>query len=564
MNRAAIYHVSDYVFAYPVSPHTIALRLLAARDDLRQARVRYRNVYEHTAPMHTAVMTKVLSDGVRDVFECRIRVEEKRFRYYFELEGDETLCLTSDGFMDTTTAVREENGFVFPYINPDEIPAHPDWARGGGIYQVLVDRYVDGDPRNNPPHCRPWDQAPDRETYYGGDFDGLIQKLPYIRGLGMDILYLSPVFLSPTYHKYDTVDYYAVEEIYGGREGLRRLVGAAHEQGMRVLLDGVFNHCSDRHPYFLDVLEKGASSPYADWFCIFTYDDAGHPVYDSFGGMVSSMPRWNTCNPAVADYLCGAAVYWTRELQIDGWRLDVADEVPHSFWKAFRRRLRQVRDDILLIGEVWNHAAAWLQGDEFDGVTNYKYRRAMLALAQNQWDSRTFWEAVQSNLRLYKTTSWPYLVNLLGSHDTVRLFTEVKNTGNAELALLVTYCMEGIPLLYYGDEIGLPGGDDPDNRRAMSWDRQPPLLDWIRQVGGLRRVQPALRDGGLTPLPASGGLLRFLRHTEEDRIGIAANFGSDSCVLPREGYDLFSLRAQGTETEVRLEPGGLWIYRLKQ
>lgn len=562
MNRAAIFHTSDTVFAYPVSPHTMALRVLAARDDLHRVRARYRNVYEHTAPMDTADLTKILSDGVHDVFEGRVRVEEKRFRYYFELEGDETLCLTSDGFIEDPAAVLEDNCFVFPYINEDEVPAHPAWARGQGIYQVLVDRYADGDPRNNPPGCKPWDMAPDWETYYGGDFDGLIQKLPYIQSLGLDILYLSPVFLSPTYHKYDTVDYFSVDEIYGGREGLKRLIDAAHALDMRILLDGVFNHCSDRHPYFLDVLEKGAVSPYADWFCIFSYDDRGRPVYDSFGGLVPSMPRWNTCNPAVVDYLCCAAVYWTRELQVDGWRLDVADEVPHSFWKTFRRRLRAVRPAILLIGEVWNHAAVWLQGDEFDGVTNYKYRRAMLALARNQWDSQAFWEAVQANLRLYKTTGWPYLVNLLGSHDTARLFTEVNSAANAELALLVTYCLEGIPLLYYGDEVGLTGGEDPDNRRAMPWDRHPPLLSWIRQVGELRRIRPALQDGSQIPVSAPGGLLRFLRRTQEDCVGIAANFGPDSRVLPREGGPLFSLRSRESGTQVLLEPGGLWIYQV--
>ena len=559
MNRAAVYHISEHVFAYPVGPDAIALRLLAARGDLTEARVRFRNMYEHVAPMASMVMAKILTDEEHDVFEALVTIPEKRFRYYFELQGDETVCYTSDGFR---SEAGEGNCFFFPYINEDEQPSQPDWAKGAAIYQVLVDRYHDGDPSNNPPGCKARDALPDRDTYYGGDFDGLIEKLPHIASLGMDILYLSPVFLSPTYHKYDTVDYFAIEEIYGGREGLRRLVDAAHAQGVRVLLDGVFNHCSDQHPFFRDVLEKGSSSTYADWFCIFSYDGKGKPVYDSFGGLVPSMPRWNTCHPAVVDYLCEAAVHWTRELDIDGWRLDVADEIPHSFWKTFRRRLRALKPDVFLVGEIWNQAAVWLMGDEFDGVTNYKYRGTMLSLAAGESDADAFWRRTHANLRLYKTTAWPCLVNLLGSHDTARLFTQVPDKRMAALALLVTLCMEGMPLLYYGDEVGMEGGEDPDNRRAMQWDADPCLLDEMRAVGQLRRRTPVLRTGTTVPLASDGSLLRFLRRDDSGSVCVTANFGQEARVLHTGEPPLYSLRAQaGGSGRVRLEAGGLYIVR---
>jgi len=385
-------------------------------------------------------------------------------------------------------------------------------------------------------------------------------KLPYLESLGIDILYLSPVFLSPSYHKYDTIDYYSIEEVYGGRDGIRDFVKEAHKYGMRVLMDGVFNHCSDKHPYFVDVLEKGASSLYKSWFTIFSFDDDGKPVYDSFGGLVPGMPRWNTCNPEVVDYLCDIAAYWTLELDIDGWRLDVADEVPHSFWRTFRKRLRALRHDILLIGEIWNHASAWLMGDEFDGLTNYKFRKTMLSLATRDIDAKTFWWRTNANLRLYKTTVWPYLVNLVGSHDTVRLFTTISDYENAALALLTTLCFEGMPLIYYGDEIGMEGGDDPDNRRAMIWDVYPSFLADVKTVGQLRSNTPALKTGATTPIASEGALLHFLRSSPGAAVGVAANFGKGAIEIKEIGSPLYCLRTRVGGGVARLEGGGLYIY----
>jgi glycosidase len=324
--------------------------------------------------------------------------------------------------------------------------------------------------------------------------------MDYISSLGTSMIYLSPVFLSPTYHKYDTIDYYTVESAYGGEDALKEMTDTAHARGMAVILDGVFNHSSNLHPFFQDVVKKGRQSPYYDWYCISRPPEEGDFAYDSFGGLVPEMPRWNTANPKVADYLIQAACYWTERLSLDGWRLDVADEIPHGFWKKFRSQLHKINPDIILIGEIWNHASGWLMGDELDTSTNYKFRNAMLALAKGAISCMEFWNKIAANLRLYKKPVWPYLVNMLGSHDTVRLHTEVKDGKKASLALLCSLCFEGIQLIYYGDEAAMTGGEDPDNRRAMQWGANPSFIAEVQKLGGLRRRSHVLRCGDTVPV----------------------------------------------------------------
>lgn len=556
MNKAAIFHVSEYTYAYPVSPDSLRIRLIAAQGDLKGARVRYRNLYEHDRAMSTAVMSKILSDSEHDVFEARITVEEKRFKYYFELEGDEGLYYTSDGFLQNVT---ENNCFFYPYINDDEIFTLPKWAKGAIVYQILVDRFFCGANQNGFPDCSTTKDISDRDILYGGDFDGIIQKLNYISSLGTKIIYLSPIFVSPTYHKYDTIDYYTVESVYGGEEGLKKLVNAIHEHGMSVVLDGVFNHSSNQHPFFQDIILKGKKSKYSDWYNIYTYPEDGELTYNSFGGLVPEMPRWNTSNPAVAEYLTNAACHWTRQLSLDGWRLDVADEIPHSFWKYFRTRLKEVNPEILLIGEIWNHASGWLLGDELDTCTNYKYRNAVLSLANNIYGCKEFWKNISANLRLYKTPLWSYLVNVMGSHDTVRLHTQIEDERKAGLALLCTLCFEGMPLIYYGDEVGMNGGDDPDNRRAMRWEVFPALTAEVQAIGKLRNSFQALRCGTTIPLEQDS-LLCFDRSIDENTIRVTANFGDYEKPIRLNGTVLFTRYTDSVRCdELSLLPGGLLL-----
>jgi glycosidase len=460
-----------------------------------------------------------------DWFETEITLSGKRFKYYFKLDdGKEEVFFCADGFLEKP---EETNAFFYPYINRCDVLNLPEWARGEIIYQVWIDRFFDGNPENNPHGVKPFGALPDTNTYYGGDFEGLTVKLDYLAEMGVKTLYLSPLFEAKSYHKYDVIDYTRVESIYGGEEGLAALVKAAHAKGLKIVLDAVFNHCSDRHPFFQDVLKNQNLSKYAEWFTIrrFPVEDAVRD-YDSFGGMVPSMPRFNTDHPQVIDYLVGIAEHWTRQLDIDGWRLDVADEVSHSFWKIFRQRLRNIKKDVLIIGEVWNQAGCWLLGDEMDTVTNYAFMKWLRAFARAEIDAVRFWQRMYANTMLYKTPVHSFLVNLVGSHDTMRNRRYTGSEKIHELMLSVLLCFQGIPLIYYGDEVAMDGDEDPDNRRAMRWGQNESLRNRIATLGQIRCHSDVLKKGKMVPLDVSPRVLAFWRIYDGKRLFIIANFDS--------------------------------------
>ena len=515
----------------------------------------YKNIYDHHSLPYEKDMALVGRSEDSDWFETEIALSEKRFKYYFKLDdGREVTYFCASGFLNDP---EETDSFFYPYINGCDLLDLPEWARGEIIYQVWIDRFFDGDPRNNPPEVKPFDALPDRNTYYGGDFAGIIKKLDYLAEMGVRILYLSPLFLSGSYHKYDVIDYTKVESIYGGEEGLVALVQAAHAKGMRIVLDAVFNHCSDQHVFFQDVLRNQSQSQYAEWFTIhrFPIEDRTRD-YDSFGGLIPSMPRFNTDHPDVIDYLVGIAEDWTKRLGIDGWRLDVADEVSHALWKAFRRRLRRVKNDLLIIGEIWNQAGRWLLGDEMDTVTNYPFMKWLRNFARGEIDANRFWQRMSANAMLYKTPIHDYLVNLVGSHDTVRNRRFVGDETIHELMLMTMLCFSGMPLIYYGDERAMDGGEDPDNRRAMQWDYNPSFRDRIAALGRIRAQSDVLKKGKLIPFAVSDRALAFARVLRDKRFLAVANFDTlptNRILVDRKPTLLFG-RAQ-TEGNGVIVPG---------
>jgi cyclomaltodextrinase len=524
-----IHHISEHVYAYPVSPDTLNVRIKVKKDLYERISVHYKNLYDHTPHIKEKEMSLILEDEKYRIYEASISVKERHFKYYFKLEKvGEAIHYTADGLKKE---IAPENFFYYPAINLDDVPEFPGWAEGEIIYQVLIDRFHDGNPRNNPEKLKDIHELPDRNTYYGGDFAGLIQKLDYVKSLGVKLLYLSPLFSSPTYHKYDVDDYYKIDSVYGSEEELKELVGCAHERGIKVILDGIFNHCSSENPLFQNVLKNGENSPYKDWFYIENFPvDPAKLNYDSFAGQVPSMPRFNTSNPEVIDYLCEAACHWTEKLGIDGWRFDVADEVASGFWREMRKRLRKIKKDVILIGEVWNQAGKWLQGDQLDTVTNYKYRQYLLEFIDGKLTSKEFFNQLNALKSLYKTPFHNYLVNLLGSHDTIRLATYLKRRHPDALrlhylSLAVTLAMAGMPLIYYGDEIALEGDVDPDNRRAFLWERteEKPVQE-LKKLTRFRAASEILKKGSLIPLDLDERVLAFRRAYGGESLLVLANF----------------------------------------
>ena len=444
----------------------------------------------------------------------------------------------------------------------------PAWVRDAIFCQIFPDRFAQSSRVAKPGQLEPWESPPTVHGFKGGDLLGIVEKLDYLVDLGINALYLTPIFASASNHRYHTYDYLTVDPLLGGDAALRELLDAAHDRDMRVILDGVFNHTGRGFWPFHHVLETGASSPYRRWF---HFDEAaleaGHPVlayppsgtpssalgYQAWWGM-PALPKLNTDEPAVREYLFGVAEHWLR-FGIDGWRLDVPTEIDdEAFWQEFRTRCRAVRSDAYLVGEIWHLAADWLLGDRFDALMNYPLAEAILGFAggadldmsvvraHHEYagsviprDGAAMGARLVELLGAYDPATVAVQLNLLGSHDAPRLRTVLGGSATrVRIATLLQATLPGAPCLYYGDEIGLLGGNDPGCRGAFPWDEtrwEPGLRDSVRGLFRLRAAEPALRDGPLTVLGATGAALAYERGAGASRFVAVANPGDTAVRL---------------------------------
>lgn len=412
-------------------------------------------------------------------------------------------------------------------VTPNAVPTtdgRPDWARDAVFYQVFPDRFRRGDPALDPAGTVPWASTPDREHFHGGDLAGVTAGLAHLEQLGIGGLYLNPIFLAGTNHRYDTWDYRAIDPHLGDVGVLRELVAEAHGRGIRVILDGVFNHCGAGHPAFVDWRAKRQQSRYAGWFSSWTPQPDGGLDYQTCGG-ADYLPKLDLTNDGARADVLETATYWIEHVGIDGWRLDVPYKVGHDFWLEFRSAVRSVAPDAFLLGEIWRDAIAWL--DVFDSATHYRQRSNILDYClHDALDGEDFGQEV-TELAAAHAGAADWMMNLVGSHDTARVLTVANgDRERVRCAFSAMFALPGIPLVYYGDEIGLPGGDDPDCRRAMPWDSAEwdhAQLALIGFLSGLRTAHPALRSGSYRSLIARNGLMAFERATPEDRVLVVLN-----------------------------------------
>ncbi|MDD3122616.1 MAG: glycoside hydrolase family 13 protein [Candidatus Izemoplasmatales bacterium] len=553
MVKTSVQHSSNPPYCYPIAIDTLCVRLKIKRNTCTLVLVHYQNLYDHTSYLKTSEMKLILSDDLFDLYETTITMKSRHFKYYFDITCKNIIYhYTSDGFI---TEPEPSNYFYYSSINKDEIKTLPKNCEGEIIYQILVDRFFDGNPLNNPKNTKNKSELPDRNTYYGGDFEGIVQKLDYLDAYGVKIIYLSPVFDSPTYHKYDINDYYHIEDIYGGKEGLTTLVKKAHEKNMLIVLDTVFNHASSNHPFFQDILLNQEKSKYLDYFEIESFPvsvEKGN--YNNFANLVPSMPKWNTVNPKVQNYLIDSSIYWMKKCHIDGFRLDVADEVSHAFWKNFYLRIKQQNKDAIIIGEIWNQAQNWVNTNEIDTVTDYKFRQFLLDFSGFKKSSTHFFQKLNHHKMLYLTPTFNYLVHLVGSHDTIRLINYLQKPKFHFLTLSTMLLFDGIPLIYYGDEIALPGEVDPDNRRAMIWDR--PITseeEAFKKLCKFRSQSEVLKKGTLETISSTSRVLKFIRSYQNHKILVVINFsGRPTLVVSHDYIHLLG--------EVLQKNGGFIVY----
>ncbi|MCL4393940.1 MAG: glycoside hydrolase family 13 protein [Chloroflexi bacterium] len=427
----------------------------------------------------------------------------------------------------------------------------PEWVRDAIFYQIFPDRFAKSSSLHKPGNLEPWDTPPSTFGFKGGDLYGVVEHLDYLRDLGVDTIYFTPIFQSTANHRYHTFDYFSVDPILGGNAAFAALINAAHERGLRVILDGVFNHASRGFYQFNHTLENGKASPYVDWFTfrgfpVHAYD--GPINYDTWWGL-PALPKLNYKNNDVREFILSVAEHWIRE-GADGWRLDVPGEIDDDeFWREFRRRVKAANSQAYIVGEIWHPAQRWLQGDQFDAVMNYQFTRACICFFVDLDDTSRqltrghsygevrpidaveFSKSLDEMLRLYPPEIAFSQMNLLDSHDTARFVTVAHGDRTAlELAMLTMFTYPGAPQIYYGDEIAMEGQNDPDNRRGMIWDpgesnRQ--ALDTTKRLIALRRKHGALRRGEFTNLYASGKALAYARRLPEETVIVAVNAGRE-------------------------------------
>jgi glycosidase len=402
-----------------------------------------------------------------------------------------------------------------------------DWVRNAVFYQIFVDRFANGDSTNDPPGVVPWGSAPTRDNFFGGDLQGILDHLPYLVNLGVTALYLSPIFQACSNHKYDTSDFMVLDPSFGSIQLFRSFVEEAHSRGIRIVLDAVFNHIGDSFWAFKDVRRNGASSKYASWFFVDQYPlNQDPPNYQTCGG-VWYMPKLNTNNPEVQKHLLDTATYWMETCDIDGWRLDVPWKVSIDFWKLFRERIKRIKPDAYIVGEIWGDSRPWLQGDTCDGVMNYSLRNSIFDyFVFDTKDAEDFNYEINL-LRQVHGPAGSVQLNLLGSHDTPRLLTICKDDiSRAILSIVFLFTYIGAPMIYYGDEIGMTGDNDPDCRRCMIWDEakwENRLVDIYRILSRARHEHSALRRGDFFPLFIFNGVYAYLRRIDDDEVIVVLN-----------------------------------------
>ena len=505
MEYSAIFHDMDKRFCYAIDKDLFVIRVQVKKDDMKEVILHYEDKYipmERKDTRMTLPMKKVATSQFHDYYEAQLRMNLICLRYFFEftdMQGEKVYygnyefdkeCITNrDRMFDCPQNLREEEMFEVP-----------QWAANKVVYQIFPSRFATTQPVDK----ELWYKAPITPMDdLHGNLRGIIEHLDYIKDLGIDVVYLTPIFKSNSCHKYDTIDYYQVDPSFGTTEDLKELVQKSHERGMKVVLDAVYNHSGREFFAFQDILEKGEKSKYLDWYFIDELPPRGEwgeiPNFKCFG-YYGGMPKLNLKNPEVEKYITDVACYWIKECDIDGWRLDVGDEISHFFWKNFRKAIKAVKKDMLIIGEIWHYAGDFLEGDEWDTVMNYPFYLNLIdLLADEKINVSQFVQNLGYLKGRLNKKCYPLMWNLIDSHDTARFLHLCNgNKKKQHLAAAFQLLLPGMPMIYYGDEYAMPGANDPDCRRGMYWDEEyqdKEMYNWYKKLMQVRKTHACIVEG---------------------------------------------------------------------
>lgn len=571
-----LYH-DPVVDATLVSPNELELRLRLPAE-ATSVRLLYWNKYktEQYGIQQQQMLLWAESDqfkyyrSILTGMESRIRYLQYTFE--FEMKG-ESYWLNADG-------LHQHNGskgsYSYSYGGDRDIVDSPDWIRNRVWYQIFPERFCNGDPRNDPANTEPWGSMPTRDNYMGGDLQGIIQRLDYLVELGVNALYLNPIFTATSNHKYDTINYFEIDPALGTVADLGELVAKCHERDIKVVLDLVINHCGFYHPYFQDVVQKGELSGYKDWFYVNRFPvERSEEDYDSVG-YYQWMPKLRTSNPEVQQYIYDIVAFWQKETGIDGWRIDVADEVEISFLRELKSCVKRLNPNAIIIAEIWDDAKRMMVSGGVDSAMNYVLRDILLdyvldrSITLEQFHARL----VQLANR-YSLAELHQMFNLLGSHDTLRILTRCKEDQLKLQALLaIQYIFPGNPTVYYGDELGMTGENDPGCRGSMPWDIANGASElfteyqtWISR----KTKDTVLQSGSLELIYRQESECYVIRrHHEKGDVALLINFSEDSqdVVSVMQQFDLnkaYSIYGNHTaQLPEVIEPGQYIIFQIVQ
>ncbi len=540
MEYSAIFHDMDKRFCYAIDKDLFVIRVQVKKDDMKEVILHYEDKYipmERKDTRMTLPMKKVATSQFHDYYEAQLQMHLICLRYFFEftdMQGEKVYygnyefdkeCITNrDRMFDCPQNLREEEMFEVP-----------QWAANKVVYQIFPSRFATTQPVDK----KLWYKAPITPMDdLHGNLRGIIEHLDYIKDLGIDVVYLTPIFKSNSCHKYDTIDYYQVDPSFGTTEDLKELVQKSHERGMKVVLDAVYNHSGREFFAFQDILEKGEKSKYLDWYFIDELPPRGEwgeiPNFKCFG-YYGGMPKLNLKNPEVEKYITDVACYWIKECDIDGWRLDVGDEISHFFWKNFRKAIKAVKKDMLIIGEIWHYAGDFLEGDEWDTVMNYPFYLNLIdLLADEKINVSQFVQNLGYLKGRLNKKCYPLMWNLIDSHDTARFLHLCNdNKKKQHLAAAFQLLLPGMPMVYYGDEYAMPGANDPDCRRGMYWDEEyqdKEMYNWYKKLMQVRKTHACIVEGEMIETIANDDedTIVMIRKNGEETIAMLFNCGNSA------------------------------------
>ncbi|MCF1676042.1 glycoside hydrolase family 13 protein [Tetragenococcus halophilus] len=586
MNTAAIYHRPESEFAYLYEKETLHLRLRTAKSDISSVQVVGGDPYlvekgQRETPID---MVKILSTDLHDYWFASVKAPFKRLSYGFVLTSEDHVQVFygDQGLFPLSKNVLGSPNLYFrlPYFHEIDRFKALKWAEETVWYQIFPERFANGDKSNDPKGALRWgSKVPGRQDYFGGDLQGVIDHLDYVKELGINGIYLCPIFKAYSNHKYDTIDYRKIDPDFGDEKVFKNLVEECHKRGIKVMLDAVFNHMGDQSPQWQDVLAKGKDSKYAAWFHINEFpasykesddfEEAHQLTYDTFA-FTPHMPKLNTANSEVQEYLLDTAKYWIENFDIDAWRLDVANEVDHAFWKKFRKVCDETKEDFYILGEIWHSAQKWLEGDEFHAVMNYAYTDAIMGyFVKKQFSLKEMVSAINQQLMLYRDQTNQVQFNVLDSHDTPRLLTQAQEDKELMKQVLVfTYLQPGVPCLYYGDEIGMTGGADPLCRKCMVWkedEQDQELFQFVKKLIALRKNwQKMISQARMDWKEANEetGLLILERKLDGKTLQAIFNTGKQEMNLAKTGEILFSHLSQQKVERITLQAKGFLVLKI--